>query len=57
MNIMSIEFICYLAGFIDGDGSLIAQIVPSATYVLKFQIRLTVQCSQKATRIEYGNSY
>jgi hypothetical protein len=36
----------YLAGFIDADGSLIAQIVENKTYKLKYSIRLTIQITQ-----------
>lgn len=44
------EALAYLAGFIDSDGSLIAQIVRKSDYVYKFQIRLSVQFSQKTSR-------
>jgi len=33
----------YLAGFLDGDGSIIAQMVLRQDYKFKFQIRLTLQ--------------
>jgi LAGLIDADG endonuclease len=42
----------YIAGFIDGDGSLIAQIVKRNDYILGFQIRLSVVFFQKKRRIE-----
>lgn len=38
--------IMYLAGLIDGDGSILAQIVRRSDYVYKFQIRCTVQITQ-----------
>lgn len=43
----------YLAGFIDADGSISAQIVKREDYVLKFQIRLSVLFIQKKTRIHF----
>jgi hypothetical protein len=43
----------YLAGFIDGDGSIIAQIVKKQDYVLKNQIRVTVQVTQSTKRKEF----
>lgn len=36
----------YLAGLIDGDGSIVAQIVRRSDYVYRFQIRCTVQITQ-----------
>ena len=40
----------YIAGFLDGDGSINAQIVQRNDYVLKFQIRVSVTFFQKTTR-------
>jgi hypothetical protein len=40
----------YLAGFLDGDGSIIAQLVSRHDYKFKFQIRLTLQITQLKTR-------
>ncbi len=40
----------YIAGFLDGDGCINAQIIRKNDYVLKFQIRLTVTFFQKSTR-------
>ena len=40
----------YIAGFLDGDGSINAQIVQRKDYVLKFQIRVSVTFFQKTTR-------
>lgn len=42
--------IIYLAGFLDGDGSIIAQLVFRKDYKFKFQIRLTLQFSQLKKR-------
>nr|YP_009463600.1 homing endonuclease [Haematococcus lacustris]YP_009463671.1 homing endonuclease [Haematococcus lacustris]AAL77526.1 unknown [Haematococcus lacustris]ALO21604.1 putative LAGLIDADG homing endonuclease [Haematococcus lacustris]AUW36422.1 homing endonuclease [Haematococcus lacustris]AUW36493.1 homing endonuclease [Haematococcus lacustris] len=43
----------YLAGFIDCDGSLMAQIVRKPDYAYKFQIRVTIQLSQRTSRIHF----
>lgn len=40
----------YLAGFIDGDGCILAQIVRREEYKRKFQIRVTVAMYQKTKR-------
>lgn len=40
----------YVAGFLDGDGSINAQIVQRKDYVLKFQIRFTITFFQKTNR-------
>lgn len=53
MNKLSIIQASYLAGFIDADGSLIAQIVSREDYNLKFQIRVSVLCIQKTNRIHH----
>ncbi len=37
----------YFAGFLDGDGSINAQIVRRNDYLLKFQIRVTITFFQK----------
>jgi len=42
--------LAYLAGFLDGDGLINAQIVKRPDYKLKFQIRFTVSFFQKTTR-------
>ena len=39
----------YIAGFLDGDGSIILQIVRRKDYVLGFQIRASICFYQKAT--------
>ena len=43
-------FAAYLAGFVDGDGCLNAQIVRRADYRLRFQIRLSITFYQKTKR-------
>ena len=45
------EIAAYLAGFVDGDGCINAQIVKRADYRLKFQIRCSVTFYQKTKRI------
>lgn len=53
MNKLSIVQASYIAGFIDADGSLIAQIVSREDYNLKFQIKVSVLCIQKINRIHH----
>lgn len=50
MPILNKDDLLYLAGLIDGDGSIVAQIVRRSDYVYQFQIRLTVQISQLKKR-------
>lgn len=40
----------YIAGFLDGDGSINVQIVRRNDYILKFQIRFTITFFQKTSR-------
>ena len=40
----------YIAGFLDGDGSIYAQIVRRSDYRLKFQIRVCIAFFQKTKR-------
>lgn len=51
INQLSNEEIAYLAGFIDGDGCINAQIVRKKDYKLKFQIRVTVTLFQKTRQL------
>jgi hypothetical protein len=44
--------LCYLAGFIDADGSIIAQLVPKDDYRFKYQVRISVQVTQKTNRFQ-----
>ena len=39
----------YIAGFLDADGSIFAQIVPRPDYTQKFQIRVSISFFQKTT--------
>ncbi len=50
MKLLTNNDIIYLAGFLDGDGSIIAQFVFRKDYKFKFQIRLTLQFSQLKKR-------
>lgn len=43
----------YVAGFVDGDGSINAQIVRRADYRLRFQIRVTITFFQKGERYHF----
>src|SRR3989344_3208871 len=46
---MEPSIIAYVAGFLDGDGSIFFQIVPRADYRRKFQIRSSIAFYQKST--------
>nr|AAL77583.1 unknown [Carteria lunzensis] len=50
MNKFTPDQLLYLAGLIDGDGSIIAQLVSRKDYTWEFQIRLTVQVTQLKKR-------
>lgn len=47
-TLTSLDF-SYIAGFLDGDGSIIAQIVRNDSYAFGFSIRLSVVFFQKTT--------
>lgn len=49
-QVISKDDLLYLAGFLDGDGSIISQLVRRSDYVNKFQIRVTVQFTQLTKR-------
>lgn len=42
--------LAYIAGFLDGDGSIFTRIVSRPDYVLKFEIRVSVSFLQKTKR-------
>ena len=44
--------LAYIAGFLDGDGSIFFQIVPRKDYKLGFQIRSSVLFSQKTESVK-----
>jgi hypothetical protein len=43
----------YIAGFLDGNGSIIAQFVRKSDYILGFQIRISALFTQKMKRIHF----
>ena len=47
---LSVEKLAYLAGFLDGDGSINAQIIRRVDYRLGYQIRVTVTFFQSSKR-------
>ena len=47
MRFMKPTIIAYIAGFLDGDGSIFFQIVPRKDYKQKFQIRSSIAFYQK----------
>lgn len=53
MKTLTEEQAAYLAGFIDADGSIIAQIVKREDYVLKYQIRVSILLIQKNQRMHF----
>lgn len=50
MKILDRDDLIYLAGLIDGDGSIVAQIVRRSDSVYKFQIQCTIQITQLKKR-------
>lgn len=49
-NKLKRDTLIYLAGFIDGDGSLLAQIIYRKDYKYKFQIRVSISFHQHKKR-------
>lgn len=47
--------LAYIAGFLDGDGSIFFQIVPRKDYKQKFQIRTSIAFYQKSNNVEILN--
>ena len=43
----------YIAGFLDGDGSIIAQLITRSDYKMGYHIRLTIQFTQHLKRMIY----
>ncbi len=43
----------YIAGFLDGDGCINAQIIQRKDYVLKYQIRVSITFFQKTKRLNF----
>src|SRR5438445_8995049 len=50
---MSNEEKAYIAGFLDGDGSIMAQLVSRKDYRLGYQIRVSVVFYQKSTHRKF----
>ena len=50
---MSNEEKAYIAGFLDGDGSIMAQLVSRKDYKLGYQIRVSIVFYQKSTHREF----
>lgn len=50
---ISLHDLLYIAGFLDGDGCIMAQIITRPDYKLGFQIRLTIQFTQHLKRKIY----
>ncbi len=44
--------LAYIAGFLDGDGSIFFQIVPRPDYKQKFQIRTSIGFYQDTTNVK-----
>ena len=53
MKTLTRDDLIYLAGFIDGDGAIIAQVVKRSDYKWKFQLRLTLQFTQKTKKLHF----
>ena len=49
---MELTILAYIAGFLDGDGSIFFQIVPRKDYQQKFQIRSSIAFYQKTKYVE-----
>ncbi len=52
MRFMDSTTLAYIAGFLDGDGSIFFQIVPRKDYKQKFQIRSSIAFYQKTEYVE-----
>ena len=52
---MDSSVLAYIAGFLDGDGSIFFQIVPRKDYKQKFQIRTSIAFYQKKDNVEILN--
>jgi hypothetical protein len=55
MNTISLLDLVYIAGFLDGDGSIIAQLVRSNHYKWGYNVRVTVQFTQHTKRLAFLN--
>ena len=55
MRFMDSTVLAYIAGFLDGDGSVFFQIVPRKDYKQKFQIRTSIAFYQDSKNVEILN--
>jgi len=53
INFITIFDLIYIAGFLDGDGAIIAQFVTRDDYKWKYQIRISIQFTQHTKRSIY----
>ena len=53
INFITLFDLIYIAGFLDGDGAIIAQFVTRDDYKWKYQIRLSIQFTQHTKRSIY----
>jgi len=53
INLITLFDLIYIAGFLDGDGAIIAQFVTRDDYKWKYQIRLSIQFTQHTKRSIY----
>src|SRR5690606_30888348 len=51
MRSFNSETLAYIAGFLDGDGSIFFQIIKRPDYKLKFQIRSSIAFYQDTTQV------
>ena len=52
MRFIDPTILAYIAGFLDGDGSIFFQIVPRSDYKQKFQIRTSIGFYQDTTNVK-----
>lgn len=55
MRFIGSTTIAYIAGFLDGDGSIFFQIIPRKDYKLKFQIRSSIAFYQDTKQVKILN--
>lgn len=53
MNKILLNDLLYIAGFLDGDGCIMAQLITRSDYKMGYKIRLTVQFTQHLKRKIY----
>ena len=55
MRFIEPTILAYIAGFLDGDGSIFFQIVPRSDYKFGFEIRASIAFYQKSNNVEILN--